>query len=77
MYYVKNFMVTGHFKNVDDEVEWDFAGVYGLNVDSRRSLLWDEMVGLHSQWDISWCFSGDFNIIQFPSDREWSSHYSQ
>lgn len=48
MYYVKNFMVTGHFKNVDDEVEWDFAGVYGLNVDSRRSLLWDEMVGLHS-----------------------------
>lgn len=76
-HYVDNFLMACHFKNVKDGVKWGFVGVYGPNVNSRRSLLWDEMVCLHSLWDIPWCLGGDFNIIWFPSDREGCPHFSQ
>lgn len=33
-HYVKNFLVAYHFKRVDNGVNWDFARVYGPNVDS-------------------------------------------
>jgi hypothetical protein len=46
-----------------------FAGVYGLNLDRDRRLLWDELVGVLSWWNIPLCIGGDFNVTRFPSER--------
>jgi exonuclease III len=56
------------FKNVVDDFEWAFAGVYGPNGDFDRCL-WDELAGLMSWWDLPWCIGGEFNVIRFPSER--------
>lgn len=41
--YVEEFSVACHFENVEDGFEWAFVGVYGPNLDSSRSLWWDEL----------------------------------
>lgn len=46
--------------------------MYGLNVDSNGSFMWEELVGLYFLWDLQWCLSGNFNIIWFPSERAWA-----
>ena len=43
--------------------------MYGPNGDSDRYLLWDELAGLLSWWNMPWCIEGDFNVIRFPSER--------
>ena len=43
--------------------------MYGPNGDYDRQLLWDELAGLLSWWDLPWCIGGDFNVIRFPSER--------
>jgi hypothetical protein len=62
-------VVACTFKNVVDGFEWTFAGVYGLNGDFDRCLLWDELDGLLSWWNLPWCIVGDFNVIRFLSER--------
>ena len=32
-------------------------------------MLWDELIGLLSCWNLPWCIEGDFNVIRFPSER--------
>jgi hypothetical protein len=44
------------------------AGVYGPNDDVERCL-WDELVGLMSLWEMSWCICGDFNVVWYPCER--------
>ena len=66
---VGHFSVSCKFKNVGDQFEWAFTGVYGPNLNKRCRLMWEELTGLISWWDLSWCVGGDFNIIRFPS--EW------
>jgi exonuclease III len=46
------------FKNVLDDFEWAFTGVYGPNGDLDRRRLWDELAGLMSWWDLPWCLGG-------------------
>jgi hypothetical protein len=48
------------FKNVMDGFEWAFAGVYGPNGDFDRHLLWDELAGLLSWWNMLWYIEGYF-----------------
>lgn len=36
-----SFSVSVVFKNVEDEVQWIFVGVYGPNNDSNKRLLWE------------------------------------
>ncbi|KAG6717072.1 hypothetical protein I3842_04G079200 [Carya illinoinensis] len=62
------FTVACSFRSVSDGFKWAFAGVYGPNIDRDRRLLWDELVGLHSWWDLPWCIGGDFNAIRFTSE---------
>jgi hypothetical protein len=64
------------FKNVEDQFEWVFGGVYGPNVDVERRDLWEELVGLMSVWEVPWCIGGDFHIVRFPSERSNDSNYS-
>jgi len=61
--------VACSFRSVADNFAWAFAGVYGPNLDSLRSSLWDELAGLSSWWELPWCIGGDFNVTRFPAER--------
>ena len=50
------------FRNVVDLFVWPFARVYGPNLDRDRRLLWEELAGILSWRNISWCIGGDFNV---------------
>ena len=62
---VGSFSVSCKFKNVEDQNVWMFTGVYGPNVDGDRGLMWDELAGIRSWWDVPWCLGGDFNVVWF------------
>ncbi|KAG6635923.1 hypothetical protein CIPAW_11G076800 [Carya illinoinensis] len=64
-----NYSVATLFKNVVDKWEWAFVGIYGPKVDRDRRRLWEELAGLYSIWELSWCMGGDFNITHFSSER--------
>jgi hypothetical protein len=57
------------FRNVEDGVEWAFAGVYGQNRDQLRWRLWEELAGLISLWEVLWCTGGDFNVTLYLDER--------
>jgi exonuclease III len=66
---VGNFVVACHFRNVEDELVWAFAGVYGPNGNLVRRHLWEELAGLMSLWEAPWCIGGDFNVTLFCDER--------
>ncbi|XP_040992580.1 uncharacterized protein LOC121239391 [Juglans microcarpa x Juglans regia] len=70
-----------HWKNVSkkqrelNKLTWslDTEGsssrdMYGPNLDSTRVCLWEELVGIHSWWNVPWCIGGDFNVTRVPSE---------
>ena len=63
------FSVSCRFKNVGNQFKWAFTGLYGPNSNKRRRKMWEELTGLISWWDVSWCLGGDFNIICFLLER--------
>ena len=63
------FSVSCRFKNVGNQFEWAFTGLYGPNLNKRHRKMWEELTGLINWWDVPWCLAGDFNIIRFPSKR--------
>ena len=71
------FLVSGRFRNVGDNFEWTFTGVYGPNVDREKRLMWEELAGLYSLWNLPWCVGGDFNAIHFPSEYLGAEHFPQ
>ena len=68
------YTVVVTFRNVVDRSVWAFVGVYGLNLDRDRRLLWDELAGVLSLWNLLWCLGGDFNVTQFLSERLGTAH---
>jgi hypothetical protein len=48
-------LVACSFRSVDDNFEWAFACVYGPNDNNDKKMLWDELAGLISWWELSWC----------------------
>uniref|UniRef100_A0A2N9IH31 Reverse transcriptase domain-containing protein n=1 Tax=Fagus sylvatica TaxID=28930 RepID=A0A2N9IH31_FAGSY len=63
------YSLSCKFRNVIDQFEWIFTGVYGPNLDSERGLLWEELSGLLSWWDAPCCIGGDFNVVRFPREK--------
>jgi hypothetical protein len=63
------YSLSCKFRNVLDQFEWSFSGVYGPNLDRERGLLWEELAGLLSWWDAPCCIGGDFNVVRFPSEK--------
>lgn len=45
---VGEFTIACSFRNVEDQLTWAFAGVYGPNFGCDRIFLWGELVGLLS-----------------------------
>ena len=70
------FFVSCKFKNVVDQLKWAFTGIYGPNSDRDQQLLWEELAGIHSWWNVLWCIGGDFNMVRFPSERFGSNSFS-
>jgi exonuclease III len=70
------FSVSCKFKNVEDQKIWMFTGVYGPNDDRDRRLIWDELVGMRSWWEVPWVVGGDFNMVRFPLERVGSNTFS-
>jgi endonuclease/exonuclease/phosphatase family metal-dependent hydrolase len=64
-----SFVAACSFRNVDDGMEWAFAGVYGPNMDAHRRQLWEELAGLMCIWELPWCIGGDFNVTLFHNER--------
>lgn len=56
------------FRSVKDNFLCAFVGLYEPNPDSDQCLLWEELVEVHSWWNLTWCKGGDFNVIRFPSE---------
>nr|XP_023925825.1 uncharacterized protein LOC112037243 [Quercus suber] len=73
---VGRFTVSCKFKSVVDHFEWAFTGVYGPNLVRERRLLWEELFGLSSWWNVPWCVGGDFNVVRFSSERAGSTVYT-
>ena len=69
-----SFIVVCSFRNVEENFVWAFAGVYAPNDGVRR--YWDELVGLISWWELSWCIGGDFNVVWHPSEKSSDSRQS-
>lgn len=64
--YIGRYMVACSFKCVSDGFLWAFASVYGPNLDVDRRLLWDELAGVHSWWELPWCIGG--GDVRFQSE---------
>jgi hypothetical protein len=73
---VGDYTLAISFRNVADHSTWALTGVYGPNFDRDRRLLWDELAGLHSCWNLPWCIRGDFNVTRFPSERSGAARLS-
>jgi exonuclease III len=71
-----SYTVACMFQNVEDQFVWALGGVYGPNLDVERRILWEELAGVMSLWEIPWVIGGDFNIVRFPSERSCGSNYS-
>ena len=63
------FTLSCKFRNVGDNLEWAFSGVYGPNSNSARGILWDELAGISNWWSLPWCIGGDFNVVRYPNER--------
>ena len=63
------FSISCRFKNINDQFEWAFTGIYGPNLNRKRQFMWEELASFNSWSNLPWCLGGDFNVIHFPSER--------
>ena len=49
---VGDFSVSCRFRNVGDDFEWAFTSVYGPNADREKRLMWEELAGFCSWWNL-------------------------
>ena len=66
---VGDYSVSGRFKILSSGFEWAFTGVYGPTSNADKRLMGEELAGVNSWWDVSWCVGRDFNVVHFPRER--------
>jgi hypothetical protein len=66
---VENYSVSCKFRLVLNQSEWVFSGVYGPQTDRERLLMWYELAGISSWWDVPWCIGRNLNVVRFPSEK--------
>ena len=55
--------------------EMIFCNVYAPNVEAKRRLLWDFLVGSQATFQMPWCIDRDFNSILDPSEQRGRGVY--
>lgn len=50
--FIGEFTIACSFRSLEDHFLWDFAGVYGPNLGSDKSLLQDEFARNQSCWEV-------------------------
>jgi hypothetical protein len=73
---VGQYSISCKFRNVLDQTDWAFSGVYGPNINSERDIMWEELAGVASWWGVPWVIGGDFNVVRFPSERLCATHFT-
>ena len=73
---VGRFSLSVRFREIASGFEWAYSGVYGPIRAVDRSLMWEELAGIASWWEVPWCVGGDFNIVRYPSERVGSTTLS-
>ena len=68
--------ISCKFRNVSDQKDWAFSGVYGPNINRERNVMWEELAGVASWWGVPWIVGGDFNAVRFPSERLGAMHFT-
>jgi hypothetical protein len=70
------YSISCKFRNVLDQTDWAFSGVYGPNINRERDFMWEELAGVASWWGVLWVVGGDFNVVRFPSERLGMTHFT-
>uniref|UniRef100_A0A2N9HJW1 Reverse transcriptase domain-containing protein n=1 Tax=Fagus sylvatica TaxID=28930 RepID=A0A2N9HJW1_FAGSY len=73
---VGQYSISCKFRNVLDQTDWAFSGVYGPNINRERDIMWEELAGVASWWGVPWVVGGDFNVVRFPSERLGMTHFT-
>jgi hypothetical protein len=73
---VGRFSLSVRFREIASGFEWAYSGVYGPIRAVDRNLMWEELAGIASWWEVPWCVGGDFNIVRYPSERVGSTTLS-
>uniref|UniRef100_A0A2N9IF49 CCHC-type domain-containing protein n=1 Tax=Fagus sylvatica TaxID=28930 RepID=A0A2N9IF49_FAGSY len=73
---VGQYSISCKFRNVLDQTDWAFSGVYGPNINRERDIMWEELAGVASWWGVPWVIGGDFNVVRFPSERLGATHFT-
>ena len=66
---VGNFSVSCKFRSVVNQTEWAFSSVYGPQTERERLIMWYELAGISSWWDVPWCIGGDLNVVRFLAEK--------
>ena len=66
---VGQFSISVRWQGLGDGFIWVCSGVYGPNDNNLKGQLWDKLIGIQQLWEVPWCYIGDVNIVQFPSER--------
>ena len=74
---VGRFLVSCRFKNVGDQFEWAFLGIFGPNLNKKSKLMWEELARLNSGWNFPWCLGGNFNVIHSLLERLGAKRYTR
>ncbi|RVX05601.1 hypothetical protein CK203_027278 [Vitis vinifera] len=72
----KEFSMSCHFKNYEDDFCWSFTRVYGPTLKVEREGFWSELGAVRGFWSDLWCVVDNFNMIRFPSERSKGGHLS-
>jgi hypothetical protein len=62
---VGEYTLAVSFKNIADNFARAFVGVYDPNSGCDRRLLWDELAGICSWWNLPWCIRGGLQCNAF------------
>ena len=63
------FFVSCKFRSLEDGFIWVFTGGLWASFWEGRYSFWEELGAIRGLWENLWCIGGDFNVIQFPCER--------
>lgn len=63
------FSLSNKFRNKEDGGLWIHSNVYGSVDQCDKEEFRGKLAAIGGQWDMPWCFSGDFNATKSPRDR--------